>query len=114
DLLRGLTVGRTAQVVRAGTRETMEAVVTEFRPPGAFATWQAERAVGDHDRNTLRPRLDPQGDASGLEPGRPVVLSRCILPMVRHSLPQGSSGPQIQRMLELQFVSPTDGANTGG
>ena len=28
-----------------------------------FATWQAERAVGDHDRNTLRLRLDPQRDA---------------------------------------------------
>jgi HlyD family secretion protein len=52
------------------------AVVTELRPLGAFATWQAERAVGDHDRNTLRLRLDPQGDASGLEPGMTVWLSR--------------------------------------
>jgi len=32
-----------------------------------FATWQAERVIGDHDRNTLRLRLDPQG-AADLEP----------------------------------------------
>ena len=56
DLLRGLTVGSAVQVARAGARETMPAVVTELRPLGAFATWQAERAVGDHDRNTLRLR----------------------------------------------------------
>ena len=76
DLLRGLTVGTTVQVARAGARETMPAVVTELRPLGAFATWQAERAVGDHDRNTLRLRLDPQGDASGLEPGMTVWIAR--------------------------------------
>ena len=76
DLLRGLTVGTTVEVARAGTRETIPAVVTELRPLGAFATWQAERAVGDHDRNTLRLRLDPQGDASGLEPGMTVWIAR--------------------------------------
>jgi hypothetical protein len=38
--------------------------------------WQAERAVGDHDRATLRLRLDPQGDASGLEPGMTVWIAR--------------------------------------
>ena len=76
DLLHGLTVGTTFQVVRAGARETMPAVVTELRPLGVFATWQAERAVGDHDRNTLRLRLDPQGDASGLEPGMTVWIAR--------------------------------------
>jgi HlyD family secretion protein len=76
DLLRGLTVGTAVAVARAGTGETTPAVVTELRPLGAFATWQAERAVGDHDRNTLRLRLDPQDDASGLEPGMTVWLSR--------------------------------------
>jgi HlyD family secretion protein len=76
DLLRGLTVGATAQVARAGVRETTPAVVTELRPLGAFATWQAERAVGDHDRNTLRLRLDAQGDASWLEPGMTVWIAR--------------------------------------
>jgi HlyD family secretion protein len=76
DVLTGLTVGTKVDVARAGTRETMPAVVTELRPLGAFATWQAERAVGDHDRNTLRLRLDPQGDASGLEPGMTVWIAR--------------------------------------
>jgi HlyD family secretion protein len=76
DLLRGLTVGTAVQVARAGSRETTPAVVTEVRPLGAFATWQAERAIGDHDRNTLRLRLDPQGDPAGLEPGMTVWLNR--------------------------------------
>jgi HlyD family secretion protein len=76
DFLKGLTVGTPVEVARAGMREAVPAVVTELRPLGAFATWQAERAVGDHDRNTLRLRLDPQGDTSGLEPGMTVWLSR--------------------------------------
>jgi len=76
DLLRGLTVGTMVDVARPGTRETAPAVVTEVRPLGAFATWQAERATGDHDRNTLRLRLDPQGDPTGLEPGMTVWISR--------------------------------------
>jgi HlyD family secretion protein len=45
-------------------------------PLGTFATWQAERAIGDHDRNTLRLRVDPQGDAMGFEPGMTVWLNR--------------------------------------
>ena len=76
DFLRGLTVGTTVEAVRASTRETTPAVVTELRPIGAFATWQPERAVGDHARNTLRLRLDPLGDASSLDPGMTVWLSR--------------------------------------
>ena len=76
DLLRGLTVGTAVQISSAGARETIQSVVTELRPLGAFATWQAERAVGDHDRNTLRLRLDPRGDASGLEPGMTVWIAR--------------------------------------
>jgi HlyD family secretion protein len=54
----------------------MPAVVTELVPLGSFATWQAERAVGDHDRNTLRLRLDLQGDPAGFEPGMTVWLVR--------------------------------------
>jgi HlyD family secretion protein len=76
DLLRGLSVGTTTEIARAGASEAIPAVVTELRPLGTFATWQAERAVGDHDRNTLRLRLDPQGDASGLEPGMTVWIAR--------------------------------------
>src|SRR5262245_4584585 len=76
DLLHGLTVGAVVDVSRLDMRQTMPAAVTEIRPIGSFATWQAERAVGDHDRNTLRLRLDPQGDSTGFEPGMTVWLNR--------------------------------------
>ena len=77
DLLHGLTVGATVDVARPGGRnQPTPAVVTELLPLGPFATWQAERAVGDHDRNTLRLRLDPQGDATAFEPGMTVWISR--------------------------------------
>jgi HlyD family secretion protein len=76
DLLRGLTVGAKVDVMRPGARETMPAVVTELMPIGSFATWQAERAVGDHDRSTLRLRIDPLSDSSGLEPGMTVWFDR--------------------------------------
>jgi HlyD family secretion protein len=76
DRLRGLTVGAKVGVVRAGMREPTPAVVTELVPLGSFATWQAERAIGDHDRNTLRLRVDPQGDAISFEPGMTVWLNR--------------------------------------
>jgi HlyD family secretion protein len=58
DLLRGLKIGTAVRVVQAGSSDATRAVVTELGPLGTFATWQAERAVGDHDRNTLRVRLD--------------------------------------------------------
>ena len=76
DLLHGLTVGATVNVRRSGAAEMTPALVTELRPLGTFATWQAERAVGDHDRNTLRLRLDPQSDTTGLEPGMTVWIMR--------------------------------------
>jgi HlyD family secretion protein len=74
DLLHGLTVGASVDVRRSGMAEKTPALVTELRPLGTFATWQAERAVGDHDRNTLRLRLDLQGDPTGFEPGMSVWL----------------------------------------
>jgi multidrug resistance efflux pump len=76
DLLRGLTLGSTVPVARAGASDTTPAVVTELRPLGSFATWQAERAVGDHDRNTLRLRLDLPQDANLFEPGMTVWFNR--------------------------------------
>jgi HlyD family secretion protein len=76
DMLRGLTVGSKVDVVRAGGGEPVPALVTELGPLGSFATWQAERAVGDHDRNTLRLRLDPQGNATEFEPGMTVWIDR--------------------------------------
>jgi HlyD family secretion protein len=32
--------------------------------------------IGDHDRNTLRLRLDPQGDLAALEPGMTVWIAK--------------------------------------
>jgi HlyD family secretion protein len=74
DYLHGLTVGAKIDVIRPGAQQPIPALVTELVPLGSFATWQVERAVGDHDRATLRLRLDPQGDAKGFEPGMTVWL----------------------------------------
>jgi HlyD family secretion protein len=76
DLLHGFAVGGTVDVGRPGAAATTPALVTELVPLGAFATWQAERAVGDHDRSTLRLRLDPQRDAAAFEPGMTVWVAR--------------------------------------
>jgi HlyD family secretion protein len=76
DLLRGLTVGKAVQIAHAGANETIPATVTEMLPLGSFATWQAERTVGDHDRNTFRLRLDPQDVAGRLEAGMTVWITR--------------------------------------
>jgi HlyD family secretion protein len=76
DFLHDIRVGMTVDVGRMGTSETTPALVTEVLPLGSFATWQAERAVGDHDRNTLRLRLDPKGDPTKFEPGMTVWLTR--------------------------------------
>jgi HlyD family secretion protein len=74
DYLAGLTVGATVSVMRNGADGAIESIITELRPLGVFATWQAERVIGDHDRNTLRLRLDPQGEPAGLEPGMTVWI----------------------------------------
>jgi HlyD family secretion protein len=74
DDLGGLAVGKTVDVLRNGANAATKAVVTELRPLGTFATWQAERVIGDHDRNTLRLRLDPQRDVAALEPGKTVWI----------------------------------------
>jgi HlyD family secretion protein len=74
DHLSRLTMGKKVGVMRNGTDGPTEAVITELRPLGIFATWQAERVIGDHDRNTLRLRLDPEGQPAGLEPGMTVWI----------------------------------------
>jgi HlyD family secretion protein len=74
DHLNGLAVGETASVRRNGADGATKAVITELRQLGTFATWQAERVIGDHDRNTLRLRLDPEGKPAGLEPGMTVWI----------------------------------------
>jgi HlyD family secretion protein len=74
DHLAGLAMGNTVSVIRNGADGMIKSVITELRPLGIFATWQAERVIGDHDRNTLRLRLDPQGTSAGLEPGMTVWI----------------------------------------
>ena len=76
DLLQGLTVGDKVNVTRSGAEQAAPAEITELVPLGSFATWQAERAVGDHDRNTLRLRLDPQRDQAGFVSGMTVFIKR--------------------------------------
>ncbi len=74
DYLSGLAVGEAVSVKRNGADGAIKSIITELRPLGVFAAWQAERVIGDHDRNTLRLRLDPQGESAGLEPGMTVWM----------------------------------------
>src|SRR5450631_547996 len=74
DHLNRLSMGETTSVMRNSTDGTTKAVITELRPLGTFATWQAERVIGDHDRNTLRLRLDVEGDPANFEPGTTVWI----------------------------------------
>ena len=76
DRLQGTSVGSRVDVLAAGASSPISAPVTELLPLGQFATWQAARAVGDHDRNTLRMRVEPEGDLAKLEPGMTVWLHR--------------------------------------
>ena len=76
DRLDGITVGSAVEVMTAGGSAALPGLVTELSPIGQYATWQAQRAVGDHDRNTVRLRIEVQGDRSKLEPGMTVWLIR--------------------------------------
>jgi len=76
DRLDGITVGSAVEVMAAGGSAPLPGLVTQLSPIGQYATWQAERAVGDHDRNTVRLRIEVQGDRSKFEPGMTVWLIR--------------------------------------
>jgi HlyD family secretion protein len=75
DMLRDLSVGGTTTLTM-GDGKRIEARVSELRPLGKFATWRAARAVGDHDLNSFRMRLEPVADVEKLEPGMTVWLER--------------------------------------
>src|SRR5450432_3432621 len=74
DHLKGLTIGQTVSAMRSGSDGAIKSVVTELRPLGVFATGQSERVIGDHDRNTLRLRLDLQSAPERVEPGMTVWM----------------------------------------
>lgn len=73
DAIGRLTVGSNVELVEAHGQK-IAAHVTELRPLGEFATWRAARAVGDHDLNSFRLRLDPVRPADALRPGMTVWL----------------------------------------
>jgi HlyD family secretion protein len=73
DGLGGMTVGDSVALSAQDGRR-LEAQVTELRPLGEFATWRAARAVGDHDLNAFRLRLEAKKGVEGLEPGMSVWL----------------------------------------
>ncbi|MET4278882.1 MULTISPECIES: HlyD family efflux transporter periplasmic adaptor subunit [unclassified Bradyrhizobium] len=72
DRLNRLSIGKAASVMRNGAGVATKAVITELRPLGVFATWQAERVIGDRDCKTRRLGLDPPGEVAGLKPGMTV------------------------------------------
>jgi multidrug resistance efflux pump len=74
DVLGRLTVGSAVDLTTS-TGQRIAARVTELRPLGEFATWRAARAVGDHDLNSFRLRLDPVAKGDGLQPGMSVWLA---------------------------------------
>ena len=74
DTVGKLTVGRTVELMTS-SGQSIAARVTELRPLGEFATWRAARAVGDHDLNSFRLRLDPIAAVDGLQPGMSVWLA---------------------------------------
>jgi multidrug resistance efflux pump len=74
DALGGLTVGSKVDLTTASNQK-IAARVSELRPLGEFATWRAARAVGDHDLNSFRLRLDPIAPVDGLRPGMTVWLA---------------------------------------
>ena len=79
DLLHGLTVGTSVNVRRSGAAEKTSALVPAT--PARHVRDLAGRACGGgHDRNTLRLRLDLQGDPTGFEPGVSVGMQLNLRP----------------------------------
>jgi HlyD family secretion protein len=75
DKLAGVAIGATLKLQRSDGKATSARVV-ELRPLGDFATWQATRAVGDHDLSSFYVRMEPVADDDDdLEPGMSVWLT---------------------------------------
>jgi HlyD family secretion protein len=73
DGLGQITIGSNVTLT-TDDGQRIAARVAELRPLGEFATWRAARAVGDHDLNSFRLRLDPVEPKQGLQPGMTVWL----------------------------------------
>jgi HlyD family secretion protein len=74
DRLGDIGIGAAMKLVRSDGKAT-SARVSELRPLGDFATWQATRAIGDHDLDSFFVRMDPiADDDDDLEPGMSVWL----------------------------------------
>jgi HlyD family secretion protein len=73
DRLRGIGIGKLL-VLQTAKGDRIDARVTELRPLGEFAVWEATRAVGDHDINSFLMRADPSQTTEGLEPGMTVWI----------------------------------------
>lgn len=74
DELGDIAIGRIVEV--SSDAGPVKGRVSELRPLGEFATWRAARAVGDHDLNSFRVRIDPESGAPALAPGMTVRLMR--------------------------------------
>jgi len=73
DRLGGIGIGKPL-VLRTAKGDRIDARVTELRPLGEFAVWEAARAVGDHDINSFLMRADPVRATDGLEAGMTVWI----------------------------------------
>ena len=73
DRLGDIGIGKPL-VLRTAKGDRIDARVTELRPLGEFAVWEATRAVGDHDINSFLMRADPLRAVDGLEAGMTVWI----------------------------------------
>jgi HlyD family secretion protein len=73
DRLDDIGIGKPV-VLRTAKGHRIDARVTELRPLGEFAVWEAARAVGDHDVSSFLMRADPLQAIDGLEPGMTVWI----------------------------------------
>jgi HlyD family secretion protein len=82
DRLGGIGIGKPL-VLRTAKGDRIDARVTELRPLGQYAVWEAARAVGDHDINSFLMRADPLRATDGLEPGMTVWIDDAKNPTER-------------------------------
>ena len=76
DLLRGLKVGDTFEVMVPALKSTTIPVrVTMINVQGQYAAWRATRATGNFDLRTFEVRAVPQQPVDGLRPGMSAIVA---------------------------------------